>query len=291
MATKKGKRRFGYIRKLPSRRLQASYIDPAGARRTAPSTFQTKPEANDWLVIQESEMVRGAWVDPNLVEEPFSPYAVKWIAERPNLRPQTAHLYGWLYTRHLEDRFGMVDLADISPAMVRRWRHDLLNASHDRDCPPRCRERRHKAVSPTMVAKAYRLLRAILMTAVDDELIKRNPCRISGAGTERAAERPVLDIDQVYALADLMPKRLRMLVIVATFASLRYGEAIALHGAYGARQHQRHDHLPARHATAQADRAIADALDAKVRGRASGRPERSHDDPEDGAAGVLVPAS
>jgi integrase len=31
------------------------------------------------------------------------------------------------------------------------------------------------------VAKAYRLLRAIMSTAADDGLVRRNPCRIKGA--------------------------------------------------------------------------------------------------------------
>lgn len=39
-------------------------------------------------------------------------------------------------------------------------------------------------VGPVTVAKAYRLLKAILNTAVDDGLIRRNPCRIKGAGTD-----------------------------------------------------------------------------------------------------------
>ena len=38
--------------------------------------------------------------------------------------------------------------------------------------------------------------------AVDDGLIKRNPCRIRGGGPEKSAERPVLTIAQVGALAD-----------------------------------------------------------------------------------------
>ena len=42
-----------------------------------------------------------------------------------------------------------------------------------------------------MVAKSYRLLRAILNTAVqEDELIAVNPCRIKGAGEERATSGP-----------------------------------------------------------------------------------------------------
>jgi hypothetical protein len=51
--------------------------------------------------------------------------------------------------------------------------------------------------SKTMVAKSYRLLRAILNTAVvEDELIVANPCKIKGAGEERADERPALTIPQ-----------------------------------------------------------------------------------------------
>lgn len=74
-------------------------------------------------------------------------------------------------------------------------------------------------VSDTMLAKAYRLLRAILMTAVDDELISRNPCRIRGAGNESPAERPILTVEQVYMLADEMPERLRALILAATSAA------------------------------------------------------------------------
>ncbi|TCN25893.1 integrase [Kribbella orskensis] len=227
MAAKKGMRRFGSIRKLPSGRFQASYIDPTGVRQTAPTTYLTRAEAGDWLTVKEAEIVRGEWTDPDIGREPFGPYAERWINQR-DLRPRTADLYRWLYGRYLAKGFGIVDLVKITPAMIRQWRRDLLDGRHRPSCSSQCSDRAHLPVSPTMVAKAYRLMRAVLMTAVDDELIKRNPCRISGAGTERPDERPVLSLEQVYALADLMPARQRMLIIVATFASLRYGEVTAL---------------------------------------------------------------
>src|SRR3712207_7897271 len=44
--------------------------------------------------------------------------------------------------------------------------------------------------------------RTILNTAVDDELILRNPCRIKGAGAGYSPERPVATVPQVLALAD-----------------------------------------------------------------------------------------
>ena len=80
------------------------------------------------------------------------------------------------------------------------------------------------------VAKAYRFLRAVLVTATDDLIIPRNPCRIKGAGEEKPDERPVLTIDQVFKLVELIPERLRALVLLATFASLRWGKSLHSEG-------------------------------------------------------------
>jgi hypothetical protein len=49
MANKKGRRRFGWVRKLPSGRFQASYLGPDGRRRTAPDTFERKGDADQLL--------------------------------------------------------------------------------------------------------------------------------------------------------------------------------------------------------------------------------------------------
>jgi integrase len=213
MTGKKNQRRFGYVRRLKSGRFSASYRDPNGVRRFAPHTFATRPEAVDWLTVQESLMVRGEWTDPDRGKVAFGAYAAAWIVERPNLRARTTYLYRWTLAKHLEPFFGTVYLADIDPQMVRRWRAQLLA----------------QGVSESMVAKAYRLLRAILNTAVEhDELIRRNPCRIAGAGAERLAERPVLSVAEVFDLADRVPSRFRAMVLVTTFASLRFGEVSAL---------------------------------------------------------------
>jgi len=76
-----------------------------------------------------------------------------------------------------------------------------------------------------MVAKAYRLLPAIRNTAVDhDELIRRNPCRIAGAGSETPDERPLLTMAEVMNLAEWVPDRFRPMILVATFGTPRYGD-------------------------------------------------------------------
>jgi integrase len=63
---------------------------------------------------------------------------------------------------------------------------------------------------------------------VDDGIIRRNPCRIKGAGLEKSPERPVLAIPEVFALAEAIAPRYSALVLLGTFGSLRWGELAAL---------------------------------------------------------------
>jgi integrase len=206
------RRRFGKVRKLPSGRYQASYLDPEGIRRPAPETFRTKREAEQWLSLVETELLRGQWTNPDDRRELLRDFGNQWIIERPGLRPRTLDLYRWTFKKHVEPYLGNVPLGEIDPARVRRWRAKLLDSG----------------VSLTMAAKAYRLLRAILMTAVDDGVLTRNPCRIRGGGTEPTPERPVLSVAQIFELAEKVPDRYTVLVLVAAFGSLRWSEATAL---------------------------------------------------------------
>lgn len=73
----------------------------------------------------------------------------------------------------------------------------------------------------TTAAKAYRLLRQVMNTALADEIIARNPCQVKGAGQKAFAERPVASIAEVQALADGMPGHLRIAVPLAAWCQLR----------------------------------------------------------------------
>ncbi len=207
-----GKRRFGTVRKLPSGRYQARYTGPDGLSRPAPHTFRTKTDANIWLTQTEAAVLRDDWVNPGAGMVLLGEYAVSWVAERPKLRPTTRQRYASLVRRHIAPHLGHLAVGQIRERDIRRW--------HQR--------RTEQGVSAGTLAHAYQLLKAIFNTAVEDELIRRNPCRISGAGAHAAQERPVLTVEQVYALVDAMPARYRALVLLATFASLRWGELAGL---------------------------------------------------------------
>lgn len=62
----------------------------------------------------------------------------------------------------------------------------------------------------------------------EDNFLPKNPCRVRGADKEEPAERPVLTVAQVFDLAGRMPARFRAMVLLAAFASLRWGEVSAL---------------------------------------------------------------
>jgi hypothetical protein len=211
MAGKGRKRRFGRIRKLPSGRFRARYLGPDGVDRPAPETFATKGDADDWLAERQAELRSGDWADPEAGAVNFEEYALRWVKDR-RLAATTDELYRRNLRLHILPTFGELDLDEITSPRVRAWRSERLDATG----------------AETTIAKCYRLLKAILETAVDDELIRRNPCRIRGAGKESADERPTATVQQVDALADAMGPRWRLMVYLAAYGPARPQEQAAM---------------------------------------------------------------
>jgi integrase len=185
--------------------------------RAAETTFDSKSAAERWLTLKEAEILHGEWVDPDAGKVLFQEYAAAWVEER-DLSERTDELYRGLLRNHILPAFGESAIADIKERQVRRWRKERLTSGPESN----------PGFGPVTVAKAYRLLHAILSTATDDGDIKRNPCRIKGAGQEESEERPVLSLQQVLVILDAVQPRYRALLLLATFASLRWGELIAL---------------------------------------------------------------
>jgi len=132
------------------------------------------------------------------------------VKGRP-LAPKTLELYRVLLRAHIEPTFSSRQLGAITPGAVRRWHAKVSSDS-----------------SAMSAAKSYRLLRAILATAVADGLIQANPCRVRGAGMERSVERPIVGPELVLELADAIGARWNVLVLLAGFGGLRLGELLAL---------------------------------------------------------------
>ncbi|WP_371632968.1 tyrosine-type recombinase/integrase [Streptomyces sp. NBC_01259] len=212
MGNAKGsRRRFGAVRQYRSGRWTASYLGPDGQDFRAPETFDTKKDAEVWLSQVEADLTRGNWQDPDAGAVNFKEYALQWVDER-GLSVTTDELYRRLLRLHLLPTFEGLDLDEITAPRVRTWRTERLSSTG----------------AATTVAKSYRLLKAILETAVDDELIRRNPCRIRGAGKESSAERQIATVAQVDALADALGPRWRLMVYLGAYGPMRPEEQAEL---------------------------------------------------------------
>jgi integrase len=210
--SRRERRMFGSVRRLSSGRWQVRYRDLSGVLHTGPHTFTSKADAARYLAMVEADLHRGAWTDPKLGRITLAEWAKRWQATTTNLRPTTRDLYAYLLRRFLLPTFGKAALSSIDPLAVRDW---LTNLQAEQ-------------LSPSTVAKAYRLLSRILGAAVEAGYLPRNPCTVKGAGQERAPEMRFATMAQVAALADAIDPRYRALILVAAYGGLRWGELVGL---------------------------------------------------------------
>jgi len=196
-------------------------------RHNAPYTFETKADAEAWLVDERRLLSSGDWTPPSVRlaakrKKPITlgEYAPTWLAERKvkgqPLADRTRDHYQDLLNRFILPTFDDVALRDITPEMVGRW-YDTA------------------AATPTYQAHGYSLLRAIMRTAADPTkhsgrpLIPFNPCGIAGggsSGTKRRIRRATAQ--EVANIVAAMPERHQLMVLLADGCALRFGELAEL---------------------------------------------------------------
>lgn len=202
------RRHFGSVRKRSSGRWQATYWHDG--RLHSAGTFPAKADALAYLSTIEADLRRGAWIDPRAGKVTVESYANEWLERRPDLAVRTSELYRYVLDKYVIPSLGQSTLAGLAPSKIRGW-HASISQDH-----------------PATAAKAYRLLSTIMRTAVADGLILTSPCKVDGAGSEHAAERPIATVAEVEALSLVMPDRLRLAVMLGTWCQLRRGEILGL---------------------------------------------------------------
>jgi len=229
-------RGWGWIRQRASGRYQASYIGPDRVRHYAPTTFEHKIDAEEWLVAERREIqnaqaaMRSAvvsnrsaglqWISPAqrqaIVGEllasqiTLTEYATTWITQRP-LKARTKIHYTRILENHISSELGSIAITNLRPVVVRTWYANTL------------------ADKPTLRRHAYQLLHAICAAAVDDELLPRNPCTIKGATAARSTREAVVPtVDELAIIVEAIAPNLTAYVLISAWCGLRFGEATEL---------------------------------------------------------------
>lgn len=234
---------FGSVDQLPSGRYRAMYYGPDGRRHKAPTTFLAKVDARAWLALRQSEIISKAWMPPDAIEAPkttFTEYADQWLATRQvggrPLKARTVEHYQKLLDEHITDTFGALPVASITADDVRDWYAKLrakLQAQAEAKAKAKAKRDRTREVvkhdGATMSAHAYGLLRTILATACSDGLIASNPAAIRGAGTAKRVHKVIpATVAEIGTIADAMPARWSLMVLLAAWLAMRFGELTEL---------------------------------------------------------------
>lgn len=215
------KPKVGTIHKLPSGKWLARYSAPNGKRYG--KSFLTKGDGTAWLQSVYADISKGAWSSPGDAGTAlmFEEYAASWLKRRKvkgqPLADRTRAGYQDLLDRFiLEDENGR-------PAFRGRALHTITREDIERWYDKTAQGR------PTYQAKAYSLLRTILGSAVDEGHIPTNPARIRGAGAvEREHEVRPATVEELATLTNAMPEQYRLMVQLAAFCALRFGELTEL---------------------------------------------------------------
>lgn len=203
------RRSFGAVRKLPSKRFQASYLDPHGKRINAPTTFTTRGDADAWLAIQRAAIETGSWRRPGS-KLTVGEFGEQWLLER-DAKASTVYGNRLYFKRWIQPTFGTTALGELSTPMVRKWLQTF------------------PADKPAAKVHAYRLFASMMRSAVEDGLLSENPVRVRGAATYTVKrEGRVLSPAEVDKIAEAMPQHFRLGVHLAAYGALRIGEVLAL---------------------------------------------------------------
>jgi integrase len=178
-------------------------------------TFVRKEDAKRFVSTVEADLARGDWLDPKLAKTPFKVVADAWFATNPGEKAKTRTGYAQLLRNHVLPYFGAIPVARITKTTVRTWLAEMIE----------------KGASAGTIRNAYTVLKPILDTAVEQNLIRANPL---STGDRIKLPRPPKDealfltAEQVEALASEIDPRYSVLIRFAAYTGLRAGELCAL---------------------------------------------------------------
>lgn len=180
------------------------------AEKQRSKTFDRWEDARRFKAMLEGDLANGTYIDPKSGSLTVEEYAKRWWETIVDLRPSTKDRVH-LAMRHVIAEFGTLPLNGVTHQHITAW----VSASTS-------------SYAPASVRKNAFTLRRILNSAVNEGLIKANPCNGLRLPAEPHHEQRYLDREQVKELLDSINPRYRVMALLAIYGGFRFGELSAL---------------------------------------------------------------
>lgn len=195
--------------------------DPAGKRwlavwqlpggHEATKAFAKKGDAERYASAQETDAMRGTYLDPKRAKVTVGAWCDTWLAGYGTRRPGTVR-QARVHIRLIKAEFGGKPISAVRPSSVKAWTAKLTAGGY----------------KPSYVFATYRRFCQIMNDAVADGLVGASPCsRKTSPG--RGSQRPYLaTTEQIWQLYEAMPPYLQLGVLLGAMGGLRLAEACGL---------------------------------------------------------------
>lgn len=181
-------------------------------RYVASRTFPRKRDAQEWERKQVETLKTGAWADPKAGELPVREWCEIWLSAQPARAQATERKIRGVVAKQIAQTFGRRPLVSVRPSEVQAWAAEISRKQ-----------------SAATARHSLGVLRRVFDHAVRDGAIHRNPAAGIRLPKVQGNDPRPLTHDELWLLADhLDERRDRILVLVAGYCGLRWGELAAL---------------------------------------------------------------
>lgn len=197
------------IKKRPDGKYRARYRDEAGKEHAR--HFDRKTDAQTWLDGQTAALVTGTHVAPKTAKTTVAQWCETWLGGYGTRRASTVR-QARVHIKHIVAEFGTMQLATVRPSHVKAWTTKL----------------REQGLADSTVYAVYRRMSQIYSDAVHDGIVPRSPCSRRTSPMKGKQVPYVATTEQVWALYEAMPMRLRATILLGAFVGLRVAEVCGL---------------------------------------------------------------
>jgi integrase len=181
-------------------------------RYVASRTFQRKRDAQEWERRQTDSLRSGVWSDPAAADKPVGEWCQIWLDAQPARQSATERKIRGVIAKQIAGTFGRRPLVSVRPSEVQAWAAELSRTQ-----------------SVATARHALGVLRRVFDYAVRDGAIQRNPAAGIRLSKVQGNDPRPLTHHELWRLAGAVDTaRDRLLVLVAGYCGLRWGELAAL---------------------------------------------------------------